>query len=109
MKRDLSAKRGAPAAAAGVDDIVVTIQDGVGRREDVIIRNSRETARLEGRNYLKFRIINPAGFENEEIFHRPDYGDCSLLSVVFTALADASHRGPERKSAASCRRGRNAG
>lgn len=108
MKRDRDEKQRSRAAGTGPDVIVVTIRDRAGRREDIVVRNSHETARLDGRDYQKFRIINPAGFEGEDIFHRPDLGSRDLLSVVFTALAEASHQRPERKRPGPPCGGRNA-
>jgi len=107
MNRNLDKKRRPPSASTLADEIVVTIRDRAGRRKAVVIRNSHETIRLDGRDYQKFRIINPAGFEGEDIFHRPDLGSCDLLSVVFTTLAEASPRSPERKRPAALIGGRN--
>ncbi|MDH7513211.1 MAG: hypothetical protein QHH14_09725 [Clostridiales bacterium] len=62
---------------------------GVGQ---VVIRNTKERITLEGIPYHKYQIIKPAGYEKEEVFHRPERGYEALLSVVFTALAEASRK-----------------
>jgi hypothetical protein len=38
------------------------------------------------------RVVNGFGYEEEEIFHRPDKGREALLSVVFITLAESGRR-----------------
>jgi len=75
-----------------LEDAVVRVRNGSGRVGEIIIRNTREKMSLEGKDYYRYRIIIPKGYEEEEIFHRPDRGIEALLAVVFTILAEASRR-----------------
>lgn len=72
----------------------LTIQVGNGSRNifEVIVRDTHEKISLEGKTYSKYQIIKPSGLEGEEVFHRPERGYEALLSVVFTALAEATRK-----------------
>jgi spore coat polysaccharide biosynthesis protein SpsF (cytidylyltransferase family) len=71
-------------------DVIVRVRNSSGKIDDIIIRNTLQKQRLEGKDYFKYRIISPEGFEGEEIFHRLDRGTEALLAVVFMILAEAS-------------------
>jgi hypothetical protein len=71
-------------------DIVVRIVKTSGRTNDVIVRDTRKIIRLEGRHYQVYQIVQPEGYEKEEIYHLPDRSQEALLSLVFEALAEAS-------------------
>jgi hypothetical protein len=75
-----------------LEDVVVQVRNGSGKVNDINVRNTREKLRLEGKDYFRYRIIRPEGYEEEEIFHRPDRGIEALLAVVFMILAEASRR-----------------
>ena len=75
-----------------LEDAVVRVRNGSGKVNDIIVRNTHAKLRLEGKDYFKYRIISPEGYEEEEIFHRPDRGIEALLAVVFMILAEASRR-----------------
>ena len=75
-----------------LEDAVVRVRNGTGKYDNIIVRNTREKLSLEGKDYFKHRIISPEGYEEEEIFHRPDRGIEALLAVVFMILAEASRR-----------------
>jgi hypothetical protein len=83
---------GALKPASTDKDIVVNILNGTRRPSQVVIRNTKERITLGGKSYDKYQIIRPRGYEKEEVFHRPGRGYEALLSVVFTALAEASKR-----------------
>jgi hypothetical protein len=74
---------------------VVKISNGAGLSGEIVVRDTRQIIMLEGKDYHRYQIVQPQGFEKEEIFHRPQRGYEALLSVVFTALAEASKRGKE--------------
>jgi hypothetical protein len=79
------------------DILVVSIagaKSGVG---DIVIRNTKAPVDLEGRVYEKYRIMKPAGFEQEEILHRRERGHEALLGIVFTTLAEATRDRAPRK------------
>jgi hypothetical protein len=71
-------------------DVVVRVRNGSGKVNEIIVRNTREKLSLEGKDYFRYRIISPDGYEEEEIFHRVDRGSEALLAVVFMILAEAS-------------------
>ncbi len=75
-----------------LEDVVVRVRNGSGKVNEIIVRNTREKLSLEGKDYFKYRIISPDGYEEEEIFHRQDRGSEALLAVVFMIMAEASRR-----------------
>jgi hypothetical protein len=81
-----------------VENVIVRIVAGHGASETVVVRDTESVVRLEGKDYSKYRIVQPRGFEDEEILHRPDRGPEALLAVVFVTLAEA---GRARSAAAA--------
>ena len=73
-------------------DVVVRVRNGSGKLNEIIVRNTRQKLSLEGKDFFRYRIISPDGYEEEEIFHRQDRGSEALLAVVFMILAEASRR-----------------
>lgn len=71
-------------------DVVVRISNGAKGVGQIVIRNTKERIMLGGKHYYKYQIVRPRGYENEEVFHRPERGYAALLSVVFMALAEGS-------------------
>lgn len=99
--RRTSTRRKNPAPPrGGRPPFLVTVHAGDGAEERIVVTDTKAVVRLDGRDYRTYRIIQPGGFEEEEIFHRPDRGLEALLAVVFTALAEASRRGPARSGRA---------
>lgn len=73
-------------------DVAVRVWNAFGGSEDIVIRKMDRVLQLEGKDYHKYQIVQPQGYEKEEIFHRPDKGREALLSVVFMTLAEAERR-----------------
>ncbi|OGD20803.1 MAG: hypothetical protein A2Y69_05025 [Candidatus Aminicenantes bacterium RBG_13_59_9] len=73
-------------------DVVVRVWNGFGGTEDFVVRKMDKVLQLEGKDYHRYQIVQPQGYEEEEIFHRPDRGREALLSVVFITLADSARR-----------------
>jgi hypothetical protein len=73
-------------------DIAVQVLYGHGGIEDIVVRKMDKTLKLEGKDYHRYQIVQPEGYEKEEIFHCPDRGREALLSVVFITLAEARCR-----------------
>jgi len=73
-------------------DIVVRVLNGRGGVEDIVVRKLDKVLKLEGRDYHRYQIVEPEGYEKEEIYHRPDRGREALLSVVFITLAESGLR-----------------
>jgi hypothetical protein len=73
-------------------DVVVKILNGTRGLSQVVVRNTKERIILGEKSYRRYQIIRPRGYEKEEVFHQPERGYEALLSVVFTALAEASRK-----------------
>ena len=73
-------------------DVAVRVLNGFGGTEDIVVRKMDKVLRLEGKAYHRYQIVQPEGYEEEEIFHRPDKGREALLSVVFITLAESGRR-----------------
>ncbi|MBM3284523.1 MAG: hypothetical protein FJY81_01485 [Candidatus Aminicenantes bacterium] len=78
-----------PLSGRNVTVKVMNGSEGIG---EIVVRDTNEKVHIEGKPYSKFRIIKPKGLEKEEVFHQRDRGCEALLSVVFTALAEALRR-----------------
>jgi len=72
------------------NEVIVRVMNGSGGIGEIIVRDTNEKVHIEGKPYSKFQIIKPKGLEKEEVFHQRDRGYEALLSVVFTALAEAA-------------------
>lgn len=73
-------------------DVAVRVWNASGGIEDIVVRKMDKVLKLEGKDYHRYQIVQPAGYEEEEIFHRPDLGGEALLSVVFITLAESGRR-----------------
>ncbi len=70
----------------------IRVRNGSGGSTVIVIRNTFERIKLDGHDYFRYRIIQPEGYENEDIVHRLDRGYEGLLASVFVALAEAPPR-----------------
>jgi hypothetical protein len=73
-------------------DVVVRIWNDIGGTEDIVVRRTDKVLRLQGNDYHGYKIVEPVGYEEEEILHRADRGREELLSTVFIALAESGRR-----------------
>jgi hypothetical protein len=71
-------------------DISVEISNHPHGRQEILLRRLPVPAILEGREYQRYCIIRPRGFEDEILYHHHERGYEALLSVVFTTLAEAA-------------------
>jgi hypothetical protein len=75
-------------------DVVVRISNGLGGTEDIVVRRTDKVLKLQGNDYHTYQIVQPEGYEEEEILHRADRGREELLSVVFITMAESGRRRP---------------
>lgn len=76
------------------NDVIVKVMSSSGRLEDIVIRNTFEKVKLGGKDYFRYQIIKPQGYEKEEIIHRIGRSYEGLIISVFMTLAQA--RSPEQ-------------
>jgi hypothetical protein len=79
------------------DGVTIRVEAGRGKIEEIVVRKTDGSMRLEDRSYLRYQIIKPKGYEDQEIFHCPDRGLEVLLTVVFMTLAAPMERVPHRE------------
>jgi hypothetical protein len=58
------------------------------RQESVVIRSLGERVWLDGDEFEKMQIVEPAGLEAEPLFHRVGRPYDAILSVAFQALSE---------------------
>jgi hypothetical protein len=81
-------------AEAQPDGITIRVEAGSGEIREIVVQKTDRSMRLEDRSYLKYQIMKPKGYEDQEIFHCPDRGLEVLLTVVFMTLAAPMARVP---------------
>jgi hypothetical protein len=74
------------------DEFQIRVRNGSGGCTVVVVRNTFERLKLDGHDYFRYQIVQPKGYENEDIVHRLDRGYEGLLASVFVALAEAPPR-----------------
>jgi hypothetical protein len=74
----------------------ITIRVASGRDEinEIVVQKTNSPLRLENRNYQRYQIVKPKGYEDQEIIYCLDRGLEELLSAVFIALASPIKRLP---------------
>ncbi len=72
----------------GNAEFQIKVRNGSGGCTIVVVRNTFERIKLDGNDYFRYRIVQPAGYEKEDIVHRLDRGYEGLLASVFLALAE---------------------
>jgi hypothetical protein len=74
------------------DDVVVKVSNGFGGFEDIVVRNTFQKVRLGDLDYMRYRIVQPKGYEREEIIHRVGQNREGLICSVIMTLATANGR-----------------
>jgi hypothetical protein len=70
------------------------------RVDEIVLRNTGENVLLDQEDYIKYEIIKPDELVNEILFHRRHGSTEALLSILFSALADAGRE--SHRAAAAC-------
>jgi hypothetical protein len=76
-----------PNTKAPAGDLIVLVGGQAGGLGECVIRQTGETVTLGDRTYGRYQIVEPRGFESEEILHPLDQGPAGLLGTVFSTLA----------------------
>ncbi|MDD8026712.1 MAG: hypothetical protein PHI34_09355 [Acidobacteriota bacterium] len=68
--------------------ISVRIESQGRRRQSVVIHSSGERVWLDGHEFEKLIIVEPAGWEREPLFHEIGRPYEAILSVAFQAISE---------------------
>ncbi len=74
------------------DDVVVKVSNSLGGFDHIVIRNTYQMFKLGDQDYMRYQIIQPKGYEKEEIIHRLGQSHEGLICSVIMTLGQANGR-----------------